>query len=114
MKTTRRAVIVLLGFIDLSVVALAQDILPAKEDYKALKKEYSPYVGDHFPNQVLFCDTHLHTSWSADLGMAGATRGPDVAYRVFRGETVTSHTGWKMKPVRPWTGHTRIGIGDVY
>jgi hypothetical protein len=85
----------------LSSTALAQDVMPAKEDYKAPKKEYSPYVGDHFPNRVLFGDTHLHTSWSGDAGMAGATLGPDAAYRVTRGETVTSYDGWKVKLHRP-------------
>ncbi|KKK84191.1 hypothetical protein LCGC14_2785850, partial [marine sediment metagenome] len=50
--------------------AFALDIHPAKEDVKQPKKEYSPYVEDHFPNRVYFGDTHLHTSWSTDAGMA--------------------------------------------
>ena len=82
-------------------VSFAQDVMPAEENVKPPKKEYSPFVDDHFPTRVLFGDTHLHTSWSADVGMAGATRGPDVAYRVSRGETVTTHAGWKLKLVRP-------------
>ena len=81
--------------------ALAQDLHPAKEDVKPPKKEYSPYVEDHFPNRVLFGDTHLHTSWSTDVGMMGATLGPDEAYRVSRGEEVTSYSGWKVKLIRP-------------
>jgi hypothetical protein len=81
--------------------ALAQDLLPAQDDYQAPKREYSPYPDDHFPNRVLFGDTHLHTSWSTDAGMAGATLGPDVAYRISRGETVTSHLGWRVKLIRP-------------
>ncbi|MCZ6589403.1 MAG: DUF3604 domain-containing protein [Alphaproteobacteria bacterium] len=85
----------------MSSTALAQDFLPAKEDYKAPKIEYSPYVADHFPNRVLFGDTHLHTSWSADAGLVGATLGPDVAYRISRGEAVTSQLGWKVKLIRP-------------
>ena len=48
-----------------------------------------------------FGDTHLHTSWSTDSGMAGGTLGPDVAYRVSRGETVTSKLGWQVKLIRP-------------
>jgi hypothetical protein len=82
-------------------MVFAYDILPAKETVKLPKKEYSPFVGDHFPNRVLFGDTHLHTSWSTDAGMVGATLGPDAAYRVSRGETVTSHQGWKVKLIRP-------------
>jgi hypothetical protein len=85
----------------LSSAVLAQDMLPAKEDYKSQKKEYSPHVGDHFPNRVLFGDTHLHTSWSGDAGMAGATLDPDDAYRVAQGKTVTSYDGWKVKLHRP-------------
>ena len=85
----------------LCTLTLAQDIHPPKELVKPPKKEYSPYAGDHFPNRVLFGDTHLHTSWSTDAGMVGATLGPDVAYRVSRGEEVTSHLGWKVKLIRP-------------
>ena len=81
--------------------AVAQDLHVAREDVKGPKKEYSPYVEDHFPNRVFFGDTHLHTSWSTDAGMVGATVGPDKAYRVSRGETITAYSGWKVKLVRP-------------
>jgi hypothetical protein len=84
-----------------STQAVAQDIRPPREDVEQPQREYSPYVEDHFPNRVLFGDTHLHTSWSTDAGMAGATLGPDVAYRVSRGEEVTSHLGWRVKLIRP-------------
>jgi hypothetical protein len=84
-----------------ATTAAAQDVIPEKRNVESPKKEYSPYAGDHFPNRVLFGDTHLHSSWSTDAGMAGATLGPDVAYRVSRGETVTSHLGWQVKLVRP-------------
>jgi len=76
-------------------------MLPPRADIQAPKKEYSPYVGDHFPNRVYFGDTHLHTSWSVDAGMIGATLDPEVAYRVSRGETVTAWSGFKVKLVRP-------------
>jgi hypothetical protein len=82
-------------------VALARDIRPPEEVYKAPKKEYSPYVSDHFPDQVLFGDTRLHSSWSSDAGMLGATLGPDEAYRVSRGEEVRSHLGYRVKLKRP-------------
>jgi len=81
--------------------ALAQDLLPPRDLVTAPRAEYSPYVDDHFPNRVYFGDTHLHSSWSTDAGMAGATLGPDVAYRVSRGEEVTSHLGWRVKLIRP-------------
>jgi hypothetical protein len=81
--------------------AMSQDIKPPRSEYSPPKAEYSPYSEDHFPNRVLFGDTHLHSSWSTDAGMAGATLGPDVAYRISRGETVTSYLGWRVKLIRP-------------
>jgi hypothetical protein len=81
--------------------AFAQDVLPPPELYEAPTKEYSPFVDDHFPTRVFFGDSHLHTSWSADAGMLGGKLGPDEAYRVSRGETVTSLAGWQVKLVRP-------------
>ena len=81
--------------------AMAQGLHVAKEDFQTPRKEYTPYVEEHFPQQVYFGDTHLHTSWSTDAGMAGASLGPDEAYRVSRGEQVTAHSGWKVKLVRP-------------
>ncbi len=84
-----------------SSVALAQDINPPEETYEPPKKEYSPFVDDHFPNQVFFGDTHVHTSWSTDAGMVGVTLGPEEAYRFAKGEEVTSNLGWKVKLIRP-------------
>ena len=51
-----------------STPSLAMDVHPVKEDVKALKKEYSPYVEDHFPNNVYFGDTHLHPSQVVIIG----------------------------------------------
>ncbi len=84
-----------------ATAALAQDVMPAQDEYQAPKREYSPYPDDHFPNRVLFGDTHLHSSWSTDAGMIGTTLGPDTAYRVSRGETVISNLGWHVKLIRP-------------
>jgi len=81
--------------------AIAQDLHVTEDDFAEPKEEYSPYVDDHYPNRVYFGDTHLHTSWSTDAGMAGATVGPDEAYRVSRGETITAFSGWKVKLIRP-------------
>lgn len=68
--------------------AQAQEF-PLSEDRVATPDTpYSPYVDEHLPQNVYFGDTHLHTSWSADAGMAGATLGPDAAYQVARGEEV--------------------------
>ncbi|MEM1130117.1 MAG: DUF3604 domain-containing protein [Pseudomonadota bacterium] len=81
--------------------ALAQDLRITEDEYEAPSSEYSPFVDDHFPTNVYFGDTHLHSSWSTDAGMAGATLDPDDAYRFSRGEEVTSHTGKRVKLVRP-------------
>ena len=65
------------------------------------KDTYAPYNKDTFPNNVYFGDTHLHTSYSTDAGLFGATKGPDTAYRFAKGELVTSSTGTKTKLERP-------------
>ncbi len=82
-------------------LCFAQEFTVHEDDYPAREDKYSPYVDHHFPQNVYFGDTHLHTSWSADAGLAGATLGPDFAYRVARGETVTSQTGLPFKLIRP-------------
>ena len=66
------------------------------------KVKYSPYPEEHFPNQVFFGDTHLHTSYSTDAGMVGCTLGPKDAYRFARGETVISSTGVPARLRRPY------------
>ena len=81
----------------LSPPVIAQDV-PATSPGE---REYSPYPEQNFPNRVLFGDTHLHTSYSADAGMIGNTLGPDAAYRFAKGETVTSSTGIKARLARP-------------
>src|SRR5215831_13693071 len=62
---------------------------------------YSPYVGKNYPTQVLWGDTHLHTSNSFDAAAFGNTLGPEEAYRFARGEQVTSSTGQPAKLSRP-------------
>ncbi len=84
-----------------TATAHAQDLLPPADLVDEPKAEYSPYVDDHFPNRVLFGDTHLHSSWSADSGMAGGVLDQDAGYRVSRGEEVTSALGWRVKLIRP-------------
>ncbi len=79
----------------------AEGLRIPEEDFVPPKKEYSPYVEDYYPQNVYFGDTHLHTSWSTDAGMLGATLGPDAAYRAARGEEVTAFSGWKFKLIRP-------------
>lgn len=58
---------------------------------------------DRRDSAVSIClgDTHLHTAWSADAGMVGATLTPEDAYRVARGEVIQSQVGGPIKLVRP-------------
>ena len=93
------AIAALFSFLTFPVAA--QDFSVSQEDHAAPADPYSPYVNDHFPQNVYFGDTHLHTAWSADAGMAGATPGPDVAYRIARGEVVESQTAGPFKLIRP-------------
>ena len=68
---------------------------------------YSPYLkGDHTPApddgmRPYYGDTHLHTSYSTDAGMVGATVGPEDAYRFARGEEVKSNSGLPVRLQRP-------------
>ena len=97
--TNHWSVLFILFLLPLSM--MAQDIQIREDEMPENKPNYSPYPGEHYPQNVYFGDTHLHTSWSADAGLAGATLGPDFAYRVARGETVTSQTGLPFKLIRP-------------
>lgn len=67
----------------------------------AAEGEYSPHVERNFPAQLLFGDTHLHTSFSYDAGMVGDKLGPDEAYRFAKGEVVTASFGARAKLRRP-------------
>ncbi|TLU64146.1 DUF3604 domain-containing protein [Thalassotalea litorea] len=94
MKLNRTTLVVSL----LLAFAANKTVIAQAEKYD---KEYSPYQGLDTPNNVYFGDTHLHTSWSTDSGMAGATLTPDDAYRFAMGETVTSNLGWRTQLRRP-------------
>ena len=63
--------------------------------------EYSPYVGQDFPRQVFFGDTHHHSSYSFDSGMFGNTLGPQESFRFAQGQEVTASNGMKAKLIRP-------------
>jgi len=94
--------LMVLFFVLVAVPALAGE-LDLKKCYEAAKNAptYSPYVGQDFPDQVFFGDTHLHTSYSTDAGLIGNRLGPDAAYRFARGEEVTSSIGQPARLRRP-------------
>ena len=57
--------------------------------------EYSPYVGETFPRNVYWGDTHLHSSLSSDAFGLGVTLGPDEAFRFAAGQTAFKrHAGF--------------------
>jgi len=95
--------------ITLSAVLVTALLLPIQSmaepttmtDSRSKKDTYAPYNKDNFPNNVYFGDTHLHTSYSTDAALFGATIGPDAAYRFAKGELVTSSTGTKTRLERP-------------
>ncbi len=66
------------------------------------KWTYSPYVGQDFPQNVYFGDTHLHTSVSLDGFGDGNTKiGPDEAYRWAKGEEMAADDGMVTRISRP-------------
>ena len=65
-------------------------------------KNYSPFVDETYPMELLWGDTHVHTSFSMDANSMGNTRlGPSDAYRFAKGEVVTSNTGQQVRLDRP-------------
>jgi len=103
-KTTSASAIVMLALLFVPLAAAQQaDLVPSADDVKQVIQEpsYSPYAGRAFPTELLWGDTHLHTSLSLDARALGATLGPDEAFRLARGEEVTSATGLRVKLSRP-------------
>jgi hypothetical protein len=78
-------------------------------------KDYSPDE----PRRLLFGDTHHHSSLSVDSGLIGNRLGPDVSFRLARGEEVTTNSGQRAKLVRPLdflviSDHAEyLGIADL-
>jgi hypothetical protein len=62
---------------------------------------YSPYAGRDYPDRVFFGDTHFHTRVSFDAGLIGTRIDWHEAFRVARGEKVTSNTGQPVQLIRP-------------
>ena len=77
------------------------EIQPANPAKFYKEPGYSPYAGKHYPERPYFGDEHVHTAWSADAGMSGATLTPEDAVRFARGEEVVSTTGQPVKLGRP-------------
>ena len=94
--------LILIGSIAIfSSPLLAQDYTQDKEKVIQKSEHYSPYVDQHFPDRVLFGDTHHHTGLSVDCGLIGNNNGPETSFRLARGEEVISTSGQRVKLIRP-------------
>ena len=80
--------------------------------------QYSPNVGQTYPNHVYWGVAHVHTGFSFDAGMFGVTLTPDDLFRVAAGGEVIMDNGVQFKQDRPldWvaiTDHAEyMGISD--
>jgi hypothetical protein len=94
----KKTAIILLAFLFSGTsIAQAQDAPgPAQ---RAI--DYSPFPKQTYPDRVLFGDTHLHTTFSADAGLVGDRLTPDDAYRFAKGETVIASSGIPARLRRP-------------
>jgi hypothetical protein len=87
-----------------SLSASAQDAgTVTAEDLASLYPgaSYSPYADRPFPSNIYWGETHLHTGLSLDAGLFGNVLGHSDAYRLARGEQITSSTGLPVKLSRP-------------
>jgi hypothetical protein len=79
----------------LATLLTSTTILSAEESYSAS-------ANADYPVNVLWGDTHLHTSYSLDAGMFGNKNlGPEQAYQFARGDGVQAHNGMTAKLDRP-------------
>ncbi len=99
--------------------ALAQEWTLEEDQLVEQPAPYSPYVDQHFPQQVFFGDTHFHSSLSVDSGLIGNKLDLDQAFRFARGEEVRTSAGLRAKLNRPLdflvvSDHAEyLGIADL-
>ncbi len=95
------AVVFLIG--PLSAAAQHDAGMPRPEQLNDLYpgEAYSPYAQRSFPSQVYWGESHLHTGLSLDAGLFGNILTHEDAYRLARGEEITSSTGLPVKLSRP-------------
>jgi hypothetical protein len=109
MKVMRNVLILIvtsilsLAFVLQALADYAGSVSGQKEAVKeAIKKPgYSPYAGRSTPTMVLWGDTHLHTNLSLDARAFGVTLGPEEAYKLARGDEITSSHGERVRLARP-------------
>ena len=65
-------------------------------------ENYSPYIGQSYPTNVYWGDTHLHTNLSLDAFSRGnRVLGLDEAYRFAKGDSITAYNGMQVQLRRP-------------
>ncbi|MDE0224689.1 MAG: DUF3604 domain-containing protein [Gammaproteobacteria bacterium] len=62
---------------------------------------YSPQVGQSYPDNVYWGDTHVHTALSVDGYIFGNRLMPDDAYRFAKGERIRATGGEEVRLRRP-------------
>ena len=67
----------------------------------AKDSEHEGYESVSYPLQVLWGDTHLHTTNSLDARVLGVTLDTEHAYRFARGDRVVTTTGITAQLARP-------------
>jgi hypothetical protein len=100
-----------------TIPASEEDRAEASTAAAAQEGLYLPDPNRQHPTRVLWGDQHLHTGWSMDAGVAGATLTPEDAVRFARGDMVKSNTGQDAKLERPldWVAVTdhSDGMGTI-
>ncbi len=67
-----------------------------------IQPSYSPRAGGNNPMELLWGDTHLHTTYSPDAGLVGNVRlGPAEAFQFARGDAVEAHNGMLARLNQP-------------
>ena len=65
-------------------------------------ESYPPNVGQNYPANVFWGDTHVHTNVSVDAnGLGNKDLGPDSAYDFAKGNKVNAHNGMEVRLQRP-------------
>ena len=103
--------LLLVALLNTSVIsAVAQDDISSAAAYQAAAKTFSPNLQRTFPDNLLWGDTHLHTSFSFDAGMVGNRLGPDAALKPPHAFTAAASPGAaacsltlfiKQSPIKP-------------
>ena len=96
--------IVLFGSSLLATIVNAQEFTVSKEAAAdaVTPPSYSPRAGHKYPTELLWGDTHLHTTYSPDAGLVGNVRlGPAEAYQFARGDEIEAHNGMRARLNQP-------------